>query len=351
MFENPFALNEEKGNVIFKSCRDWGYAAFGGLLYTYLLWQDQKLDEYGIEKLLFLSRDGYLLKQIYDYWVGKNTGKKKPESDYLYASRRMAYVSTLKDEQSYREWMEFPYTGLFKDYLKIRFSVELENDELALEYVELPRDKEKVDGWLRHYQNQIRKNVEKEQQDYYEYVMKHLPEKKCAVMDMGYYGMIQCRLQELSGKELFGFYFSNYLADDNEFARKTKLIPCFQQEDNISGVGLNNRKYSQLLESIFTAPYGMVIAVDEDGNRICSNSGKNQNSFILREEIKEGIQDYLDDMIKFNDIVKLDLNNICIWADKFMGLIIGNSKTCDQIRKSFYFEEEIVKKDENTILT
>lgn len=68
-----------------------GFMFAGGLCYSYVMFIAAKVKEKGIKRLLFLSRDGYILKDIFDALY--------PEirTDYVYASRELAILSTEYD--------------------------------------------------------------------------------------------------------------------------------------------------------------------------------------------------------------------------------------------------------------
>lgn len=350
LFSDPFSLNITDGIVKFDQPELWGNCVWGMILYVYFIWQEKKCVENDIDKIMFCSRDGYLIKQDYDYWIILKEDQKLTKSDYLYTSRRMGYVSSIKDESSFKEWMEFPYVGTFGDYMKIRFSVEVEeNDVLFHKNVELPKDSKKVENWLKKYEVRIRTNIEEEAKNYKNYLEKKIADKNVALMDIGFYGLIQSKIQEVIKIPIKGLYFNNYLAEDNTYWKNTCLIPCFQAISDRMANHSTLRKYSQLIESLFTAPYGMVIAVDAKGNKICAEEGINQNNFKTREQINSGIQRYLSNIYLFEKYMVEDIDQLCIWVDKVLGVLIKDCVLADDIKLGFAFEEDIVKNVEQPI--
>lgn len=65
-----------------------GYQFGGPLLLGYVRFIMSRLRGRGIEKVYFLSRDGFILKQVYDLLSAGHPAGELPESCYLYASRR-----------------------------------------------------------------------------------------------------------------------------------------------------------------------------------------------------------------------------------------------------------------------
>ena len=48
------------------SFEELGYMFLGPLVFNYFIWLKNEL--YGIDKILFNSREGYFLKEIYRFW-------------------------------------------------------------------------------------------------------------------------------------------------------------------------------------------------------------------------------------------------------------------------------------------
>ena len=70
---------------------DFGYCVFGPLIYEFVKWLDNETKEY--EQILFLAREGWLLKTAYDTFKGNND-----KSKYFLASRRATSVSAIYTE-------------------------------------------------------------------------------------------------------------------------------------------------------------------------------------------------------------------------------------------------------------
>ena len=81
----------EENTVELKYFHDFGYNKLGPLLLCFSNWIYNELNKNNINKVFFLARDGYIMKQAFDI-VNKNP---KIKSSYFYASRRSIIVPSL----------------------------------------------------------------------------------------------------------------------------------------------------------------------------------------------------------------------------------------------------------------
>lgn len=85
----------EQETLFMGSSHRLGFAALGPLLTAYMLWLTRRAKQDGVSRLYFLSREGWILKEVYDA-LNKNNPSAIP-STYLYCSRRAARVAAIKN--------------------------------------------------------------------------------------------------------------------------------------------------------------------------------------------------------------------------------------------------------------
>ncbi|MFQ8877490.1 MAG: hypothetical protein ACLR7N_02655 [Roseburia hominis] len=113
---------------------------------------------------------------------------------------------------------------------------------------------------------------------------------------------------------------------------------CWQKE-------LGLYKLSLWVESFLTAPYGMIKAVDENGNFICCKNGMNQILFDVRERMNEGVCRFMKEYIYLMGGTRGSLNEK--FADTFFGqLAEGHMELSKDLQKVFYFDNSIVRRRE-----
>jgi len=352
MFNNPFVLNQTKGRVVFSEKEEWGYCLWGNIIFSFCEWLLNQSIRREIKQLYFLSRDGYLIKEDFDYYVSTQDCKNNyPRSNYLYTSRGLAFVAAIKNETDFRQWVCFPYNGEFADYLQDRFLVTIADSDMHKnEMVQLPDDRDKVLDWLIPYLGEIKLHIMEEQKNYVMYLNNQCFDEKSAVIDVGYHGSVQYKLSSILGKELIGFYFYSYLNADNEYCKKTEMIPCFQDEDDKVAGNSAMRKSTQLVESMFTAPYGMVLAVDKDGEPICARNCTNQYFFMDRIKINNGIKLFIKDMQALNQY--FDGDKLCekaLFADAIYGVLLAQTDMSEDMKKIFVWEDATIQRRENSL--
>lgn len=93
LFDEPSG-EHEKNSHFQGQPYNLGYAGLGPLITGYAQWLGRQAKRDGITRLYFLSREGWLLKQVYDA-LHANTPGAVP-STYLYASRRATRVASLQ---------------------------------------------------------------------------------------------------------------------------------------------------------------------------------------------------------------------------------------------------------------
>ena len=88
LFNSPFAYKkiDEAGKILVDTEEDLGYFAYGTLITAYLSYILQECKRNGINKLLFLAREGFLLQKDFDIYNAL-LNNSEVESRYLKISR------------------------------------------------------------------------------------------------------------------------------------------------------------------------------------------------------------------------------------------------------------------------
>lgn len=345
LFSNKTAPN------VFQSLYAFGYCLWGPIVYAFCEWLYFQSKERDISQLLFLSRDGYLLQKDYDFFVSENRLDDAPASKYLLASRRIAYVAAIESADDFQKWLSFSFNGTFAEYMWHRFMVDVSEDENAQYSIQMPYDIDKIQVWIKPYESQIKYNIERDRSNYIAYLKAMDLDNSFALVDIGYIGTIQSKLSHLLKKQLTGFYFVCDLSSENECSVETELIPCFQKENDSMADQTCIYRKPQLLESMFTAPYGMVMAVDEHLEKVCIPPSKNQDFFEDRVEINRGILSFIRDMGHLEDISEDKMIKLCLFSDKLFGVLLNNVDLTSDIEKIFYWDDALVQTRENMIFS
>ncbi|WP_026759278.1 hypothetical protein [Selenomonas ruminantium] len=329
MFQNPFALNSTKGIVRIESCFEMGYCVFAPVLLTFFSWIMQQIRKDGIHRLVFMSRDGYFLKEDFEEYIAYSG--EQIETCYIGISRQLVMTAAVENEADLWRLVDMPYTGTWAELLEDRFEI---HDAL----IETREDIKKYIPEIMAYVNGVRKRYRKYVDSY------HFTEMD-AIVDIGYYGNNQRYLNKISNTNMKGYYFNANLSQENDNICHQVMKPCFQAVTDITGKDSGVLKYQIFLESFLTAPYGMVKDIAEDGSLVCKEKRQNQINFYAKEKINEGVKTYIRDvMAHVNDIGMKQGKDL---VDEFYRTCFeGNLEFSDLVKKSFYNDNAMMHRME-----
>ncbi len=336
LFGNPYVFHHRDGAVAIDSHFDMGYCVFGPVILTFLLWVKEQRERDDIKKLVFMARDGYFLKEDYEYLCGL-LGEEK-ECCYIGISRQLAMAASVETRQDLLEYAAMPYTGNAGEMLEDRFEIRCAERE---------RDWKKEDLVL-VYLPDIEKNLRELRENYLNYLAEFGLDEGCAVIDIGYYGNNQKYLNKLSGKRMGGYYFNANLSEKNVNAVSQEMRACFQREEDFTGENSQVLKRQIYLESFLTAPYGMVKAVDAQGEFVCASPGGNQKHFQEKEEINRGVKAFLGEYVKRFGTFRLvpDTKFIDVYYGYCFG---GGMEFADEVKRGFYNDNGMMNRIESMV--
>lgn len=336
MFRNPYTLYHCDGFIEIKSNEDMGYMIFGPVILTFLLWLNQQAKEDKISRFIFMSRDGYFLKEDYEY-LCKLTDE-EPHCCYIAISRQLAMSASITTKEELFEYAFMPYTGGITELFEDRFGIKgvKEIPGQSLEY------------YLDIYNSEIRQKLSVIRNHYLHYLNKIKPDEQSAVVDLGFYGNNQRYLNKLTGRNLRGYYFNANLSQQNENATNQQMKACFQKKHDLTGKESQILNHMIFIESVLTAPYGMIKAIDEEGNFICAEKKQNQMCFHKKTEINEGIKKFIRDYIK--QFRNYDIQLHTEFTDWYYGYCMnGALKIADHVKQSFYNDNAMMNRIESML--
>ena len=306
----------------------FGYENFGVLLGGFCKWLLDRMTKEGIEQALFIARDGYIIKEVYDMMGYSEIIPSK----YFEVSRRSVIVaSSLSKDLTYIEMLDvlrlparisigqlFDAWGL--EVSKYRSKIELY--EIGVDEVfalsELSHN-DRLNKLYEDIKNDIRINAESEYKFFLEY-LDMFDFYNTALVDIGWAGTIQRELQKTLKEEkrickIKGYY----LALDKSANRNGKTINAegylwdhYNQESNENEEG----PFFGLFETLFLEQAGSVKRYVKKDNHITAerypyeylSSGGIIDEISCVKTIQEGTLEFIN-RIKgkyIDDIVELD---------------------------------------------
>ncbi|MGG0814138.1 rhamnan synthesis F family protein [Paenibacillus alvei] len=343
-FNNPFALHGSDGTFRIRDYKTLGYTIFGPVILRFFVWLVKKVGNEK-QKVLFLAREGFLLKQIFDkFKISFKDRLSNVEGEYFLASRRAVSVPTIKNEQDILELIKGSFNGTVKSLLKSRFGIvnvlQEHDDEVN---INLPEDLDRVQKIVLAYKDEILSNAAIEREYYINYLqqMNISDSDRISVIDLGYSGTIQYYLSKLLGKSTKGYYFATSDKQRGLDYQGNTLIGCFADKEEYLNTNSYVYKYHLILESILTSPKGQLIRFkDSDCTPQFGEQGYSQFNFNSLEEIHEGILEYIDEAIQYfnEELLEMDYSDQSI--QYLLELIIKDNELLSENLKSIFVVED-----------
>ena len=287
MFNSPF--NYEKGRGQIDSKVDYGYMHIGPLVLKICLWLIENLYSTGKKSILFAARDGYIIKQAFDY-ICELAGYNQLQSIYLYASR-MAYVCmSLYDEEDIRFAYELAYDGSIEQMLKERFKLSYEDIKPYVEgayedkWAYMMAHKDRILAVADSYRQNFRKYIHSNNIDI---------EEGAAYFDFVSSGTCHRSLQRIVGAKLGGYYVSYIYSKYTEGLLDVEEL--FHNEFGCVSEQFICNHYL-FLENILTSYEPTLKEFDTEGQVLFLDEERTEDMITEVKEIHQGIMEFIKDI-------------------------------------------------------
>ena len=273
IFNSPFVFEEEQ-MISETNASDIGFIHFASLIIDFVMWMHNKEHELDIDQLLLCSRDGYLIKKIYENMY-------KEYVCYFYTSRTSSIRAGVltKEDVNYVESMRF--SGTNEDNLRKRFGIEM--DSICQENI-APMEQ----GIIMYWKEIISRANEKKTNNQKYINSLELGKGKKAIFDFVAKGTSQMFLEKIMNEKLIGFYFQQL---DKDFMTDKNLnIYSFYSDAGKEKSAFFDNYY--ILETILTSPEPSVNEFDENGNPVFAEETRNEKDINCIMSVQEGIYEY-----------------------------------------------------------
>lgn len=190
LFHNPFSLCDTKGKVKINSRKDFGYCVFGPIVFTFVFWLLNSLKMDTPHQLCFLGRDGFFLKQDFEYIYELLNCSNKMNISYLETSRQILMCASIENENDFDEYMQMPYEGRLEEFFEDRLNIRLSENvsKVYPENVSMPQDYEIVRKIIPQYKDKIIEYIKLTKEGYNQYLKSFDLKNQDAIVDLGFYG-------------------------------------------------------------------------------------------------------------------------------------------------------------------
>lgn len=303
-YNHPFGSFDKAGKIIIQSDEQLATLMVAPLIFKFMLYLIQCSHDLKLSAIVFPSRDGYLLLQIYQQMQAQLTSITLPKAYYFYTSRRSALVAAVENEQDLQRILTFPNQRPFHAMLSQRFGDIVAKESLA-------------DLTPADYQSLLA-HCHKERLHYLDYIEKAWPkQEQVGFVDLIAVGTIQEALERLLHQRLQGIYFKKRTTDET-FYRQLTICSLLDSADDITSQA-NGYRYYYFLENILSSFEPSFRGIDDAGNLQFEKERRTPNDLHCLQRVHQQIQAYCLAILPL-------CNNPLAWQskvdiyDEFLGL-------------------------------
>lgn len=308
-----FDNNVDKDSFFNGDPKRLGYISGGPILFSFVKWICQRVKEENIDKVCFLARDGYLVKEIYDKF--KQYDSKLPDSEYILASRRCFNTASFSTEQDILDSLSMSFSrSTIKFIFEKRYNISSISEKIIKssgfksenDIVDLKRgsQRRKFNKLLSLLQDKILQQSSIEKSNLISYFeskdLLNRKEKK-AIVDIGHNGTLQRDFYKLTNQKVLGLYFMTFSGAEKLLNDDLKVKGYLA---NFEDQALSEHPYVKnigMFEFLFLPPIPSFERFESDENGNLSEvyvSGNENNRFSLIKTIHNEIVNFTNDVLR-----------------------------------------------------
>ena len=284
--------------------KDFGYNYAGPVVFSFVYWLKKSFEKDQIDNVLFVARDGYSLKKVFDL-----INNKEIKTNYIYAPRALStlFFSDF-DEKKYID----PKEKLLA--IKLILSHYKERDEILKKETPDVNNVEEGSAFIRKHISIYKKLAKEEAKSYKNYIENLASDKRNAIIDTCSINLSSQRLiEQVTGKQLYGYYYLLQANENNNLNLDDYILRSYR-EDPFSWI-----KDWDLMEFFMTSPEAP-IRYFTNGEPVYKIKDKYD---VIRSEvypiISDGILDFAKDLLSSfpNHDTFINWKNIFDWINIF----------------------------------
>lgn len=284
-YNNPFGQYEGNGKLFLKTEKEIIRYTVAPVIFKYMLWLVQQLKRRENDLIIFPSRDGFLLKRLYDRICEKYSYLSLPPSVYLYTSRRLALVAAAQTREDIEKIISVPDEREKAESILSRFRILREDvgesGELTDALAKLLLNKAKV-----------------EKENYIDYLKQFNLDnyENPAFVDFVAIGTVQESLEELTNQNYCGLYFMRRMPD----TKRREQLMCDALYGTATDFSANKNLYRfyYFLENLLTSYEPSVFSIDGDREPIFYEEIRTEEQLALIKRVHLFIEKYCEEMNK-----------------------------------------------------
>lgn len=300
---SPFRNGRPWRQVMLENTRDAGYVVFGPIIFLFMAWLIRHPALRKVSHLYFLSREGYLLHQIYDVIRKSFPQLGLPSATYFYTSRRSSLAAAQTVRFRPERIVAGPgFRGSMHELLLNRIGLALPPEISLSEWsIQLPEDEDTAIAALKILEPYIVEHTKPEADALTAYARQvgMCGEGMFGVVDIGYSATIQKNLQEVLRRPLVGFYMGAFDKAQEVEEQGGYAFGCLAEGIAPWTSDCPALRHSLLMEALLTAPHGQVLSFTsgELSEPVFKPKPMNDLQLKLLTDLHEGVKDYCRDLL------------------------------------------------------
>lgn len=277
-FRNPFHADSSKKIGLAEAARFF----VAPLAYCMLADIRKTVLAESYDGILFASRDGYLLKELYDMMFDNRL----PMGIYFYTSRKSVVTACLEDDSTIVWLAGLPFGYDRKEIFSKVFLLEGREYDAS----------EKFEQNILKAAGEIKKRSLQLKENYKKYINSlGITDGKYLFVDLIASGTCQMYLGKILDVEIEGYYLCKLKTQevDKEQLKCRSLYQAVQIDNNVYGF----YRIYQLIESILTAPEPSLECFDESGLPVFAEETRKFSEIDILSNMHREIRDYFEDML------------------------------------------------------
>lgn len=306
LYNDPFTLPEAREWHI----EDMATVAMAPIVFCMLARLKGIVEERHYGKILFASRDGYLLKKLYDEVREEND----PVGVYFYTSRRAVTNVSCEDNQQILWLANLPYSYNKEKILENVFGLS------AVEY----HEKEDFNANILRYKDEIIRVSNERRENYRKYLNNLGVDKDTYLfVDLVSSGTCQMYIDRLIEGELVGYYLCKLKTDER--AKESLNYISLYKPVPIGDETYSFYKLYYLFESVLTSGEPSLDCFDGEGKPVFLPETRSGEEIDLVESMQRSLSSYFREMWYLCDGPRVPEE---IYADRIIDFWRENVRRC-----------------------
>ena len=304
-YDSPSLFNGKPYNL--------GYTLVGIFFHGFITSLIEKSIKDNIDTLFFLSRDGHIIKRVYDEY--SKYYENAPKSKYIYASRRSLNVVSIFNIEDAKEIINKKFTPCnINKFMFNRFGINVDLKEVKEagfekldSIVDYFQNLDKLEKLIYICENKILKQASNERNEFISvYKKKGFLDGNNGIVDIGHEGTLQNKLFKLMNKNINGYYFATF----SEIESKVEMLGMKTWGyigEKISDKNHFYKKNILLFENLFLNTEGSFLYF-KNGEPILLDTSNETARKEFSEQLHNGIVDFNKDLLSIINSKIIDFN-------------------------------------------